>query len=100
VNRCAPRSGIRMAHQAPIILLLFAAPLHTQRISLTDLTRLDLRNTQAEITTYHRVKALKLTEEPSKPGQVFAILRADGTNEPSRKGRKNCQLSPTGQCTH
>jgi hypothetical protein len=86
-----------MAHQVPIILLLCAAPLHAQRISLTDLTRLDLRNTQAEITTYHGVKALKLTEEPSKPGQLFAILRAntfhDGTIDIDVAGARSATAS-------
>jgi len=65
------------------VLLLCGAPLHAEKIPLTDLGRLELKNTQAEVTTYRGRKALKLIEQPSGPGQLLAILRAytfhDGT---------------------
>jgi hypothetical protein len=74
-----------MVGQFSIVLLFCTASLHPQRISLSDPPGLELRNAQAEITTYHGRKALKLIEEPAKPGQSLAIIRTitlhDGTIE-------------------
>jgi hypothetical protein len=66
-------------------LLLCSSTAHSAEIPLTDLSHLDLRNTQAEITTYRGQPSLRLTE--TKPGseQALAILRDksfhDGTIE-------------------
>jgi hypothetical protein len=72
-----------MVGQFSTVLLFCAASLHPQRISLKDPAGLELRNAQAEITTHHGRKALKLIDEPAKPGQSLAILRTitfhDGT---------------------
>lgn len=74
---------MRIARQFPAALILFAAALHAEIIPLTDLSRLELRNTRAEITSYHGRRALKLTEEPAGSGQLLAVLRGysfhDGT---------------------
>jgi hypothetical protein len=73
---------MRIAWQFPAALLLFAAVLHAETIPL-DLSRFELRNTRAEITTYHGRRAIKLTEQPARSGQLLAIFRGysfhDGT---------------------
>ena len=74
---------MRIVQRLPAVLLLCAATLHAERIPLTDLRILDLKNTQGEITTYHGRRALKLTEKPAGSGQLLAIFRGhsfhDGT---------------------
>lgn len=74
-----------IAQQFLTALLLCASPLCAERIPLTDLSRLELRNTQAEVTIYRGRRALKLTEKPADSGELLAILRArpfrDGTIE-------------------
>jgi hypothetical protein len=66
-------------------ILLCSSTAHSAEIPLTDASHLDLRNTQAEITTYRGQASLRLTE--TKPGseQALAILRDssfhDGTIE-------------------
>lgn len=67
---------MRIARQFSAALLLCASPLHAERIRLTHLSRLELKNTHAEITIYHGRRALKLTEKPAGSGQLLAILRA------------------------
>lgn len=65
-----------------IALLLCAAAFLTpvamcaDKIQLTDLGTMQLRDTQAEVTTYDGVRALKLTESLSHAGQLLAILRS------------------------
>jgi hypothetical protein len=56
---------VRIAQQFLTALLLCASPLPAERILLTDLSRLELRNTQAEVTIYRERRALKLTERPA-----------------------------------
>jgi hypothetical protein len=58
-----------------LAVLLGAAELHAQPISLGDPKGLELRGAQAETTTYHGRQALKLTEKPAGVGQLLAILR-------------------------
>ncbi len=77
------RCGIRITRPLLTALRLFATALHAEKIVLTDLSRLELKNTQAEITTYHGRPAIKLTEQPARSGQLLGILRGyslhDGT---------------------
>ena len=57
-----------------LILRLLSVPLaRAEQIPLTDLSRLELRNTQAEITTHLGKPALRLTEKGS--GEALAILK-------------------------
>jgi hypothetical protein len=74
---------VRIAQQFLTALLLCASPLHAERIPLTDLSRLELRNTQAEVTIYRGRRALKLTKKPAGSGELLAIPRThpfrDGT---------------------
>ena len=58
-----------------LVLLAIALSAAAQEISVTDLTRLDLRKTQAEATNYLGRQALKLTEKPGGEGQLLAIVR-------------------------
>jgi hypothetical protein len=66
------------------ILCLFSLPTaRAEQISLTDVSRLVLKNSQADITTYLGKPALRLTEKGS--GEALAILKNvrfhDGTIE-------------------
>jgi len=80
-------------------LLLCAPPLHAERIFLTDLSRLELRNTQAEVTTYRGRRALKLTEKPAGSGQLLAVLHDlpfhDGTIEIDVAGALSSTAAPS-----
>jgi hypothetical protein len=55
-------------------LLLAAAVCHAQ-VSLTDLSHLDLRGTQAEVVTYRGEASLRLTEKVVGSEQAVAIVR-------------------------
>jgi hypothetical protein len=81
--RRASGCAIKFVHHFPAVLLLCAAPLGAQRISLADLSRLELRATQAAVTPYHGRQALRLIEDPAHPGQLLAIVHSrpfhDGT---------------------
>jgi hypothetical protein len=66
-------------------LLCSTAAMHAEDIRLTDLGRLELRQTEAETVTYRGRQALKLTEKSGGDGQLLAIIRNrpfhDGTIE-------------------
>jgi hypothetical protein len=47
----------------------------TEQIPLTDISRLDLKNIQAEMTTYLGKPALRLTEKEPGSGEAFAIVK-------------------------
>jgi hypothetical protein len=74
---------MKIVEYLPAVLMLCASRLCAERIPLTDLSRLNLRTTQAAVTTYHGRRALKLTEDSAHPGQLLAIVRGhpfhDGT---------------------
>jgi hypothetical protein len=53
------------------LLSLFALEV----ITLTDVSRLELKNTQAEPTTYRGVAALHLTEKTAGPRETFATIK-------------------------
>jgi hypothetical protein len=48
---------------------------HAEQIQLTNLSRLELKNTQAVIATLHGKSALKLTEAESGQGEAFAAIK-------------------------
>jgi hypothetical protein len=76
---------VKAVRGAPAVLLLCAALLQAERIPLTEFDKLELRNTRAQSVGFRGKQALKLTEDPAKPGQLLAILRVhpfhDGTIE-------------------
>ena len=82
-----------VAQQFLTMVLLWAFPSHAQRIPVTELSRLELRNTQAEVTIYRGRRALKLTEKPAGSGKLLAILRThpfrDGTIDIDLAGKRS-----------
>ena len=54
--------------------LLYAGTVRAAEIPLADLSRLELKNAQAEPTTYRGMPALKMTEKDGSPGEAFAIV--------------------------
>ena len=82
-SRCAPIRNVRIAGWLFALLPSCTTLLHADNIALTDLSRLQLSNTRAEVTSYRGRLGLKLIEEPAHPGEMLAILRGhpfhDGT---------------------
>jgi hypothetical protein len=80
---CRRGREMRIVEQFVAALLLCGSCLHAQSIPLTRLDRFELKNAQAEVTTYKDRHALKLTEKPPGSGDSLAILRSysfhDGT---------------------
>lgn len=66
---------MRTALSAFVVMLACSAAAHAAEIPLTDLSRLDLRNSQAEIVTYHGQPALRLLEKTLGSSQAIAIIR-------------------------
>jgi hypothetical protein len=58
-----------------LCLLLCVPAAYTEQIPLTDVSRLDLKNTQAEITTYRGKAALRLTENEPGSAEALAIIK-------------------------
>lgn len=75
-SHCAAASRVRIAVRPFALLLWCATGLHAESVSLTDLRGLQLTNTRAVVTTYRSRRALMLTEDPSHPGELLAILRS------------------------
>jgi hypothetical protein len=71
---CKHRYSPWIAQPFLTALLLCATALHAEKIPLTDLSRLELRNTRADTVTYRGRRALKLTEQPAEAG-LLAIFR-------------------------
>src|ERR1700722_6888951 len=65
--------NVRPALLVFVCAVLYLPAAHAAEIPLTDLSRLQLKNTRAEITTYRGTQALKLTEKEGSPGEAFAI---------------------------
>ena len=82
-SRCQLMPSVKIAPRLFAVLLCCASVLHAERIPLSDLSGLELRDTRAEVTSYRGRHALKLMEEPTHPGELLAILRGhpfhDGT---------------------
>jgi hypothetical protein len=80
-------------------VLLWASPPHAQRVQLTELSRLELRNTHAEVTIYRGRQALKLTDKPAGSGKLLAILRThpfrDGTIDIDLAGERSVTAAPS-----
>jgi hypothetical protein len=76
MNRVLSTAGrIRRVRLLLATLLLDPFPLHAYQIRFTDLGTLELKGTEAEITSYRGRRALKLTEKPAGSGQLMAVLR-------------------------
>jgi hypothetical protein len=58
-----------------IVVLLSSLSVNAAEIPLANLSRLDMRNVNAEVTTYRGQSALKLTEKNPAEPQSLAILR-------------------------
>lgn len=56
-------------------LALGVLPTHAAEFPLTDLSRLELKGAQAEVTTHHGLAALKITQREGGPGDGFAIIK-------------------------
>ncbi len=90
--------GLPLEDDRPLRLPLLLLPLAlccspwlcAAEFPITDLSHLELRNAQAESTTYLGSRALKLTEKDSGPGEALAVLNGvvfhDGTIELEMSG--------------
>jgi hypothetical protein len=66
---------LRSSTRLLLCCLLCASAAYTQQIPLTDVSRLYLKNTQAEITTYRGKAALRLTEKDPGSSEALAIIK-------------------------
>jgi hypothetical protein len=57
------------------LVLIFSLPLSAEVIPLTDVSQLELKNVQAEVTTYRGTPALKLTEKEIGSAEALAIVK-------------------------
>jgi len=80
---------VRLALSVFACGLLYSSAVHAAEIPLTDLTRLQLKNAQAETPTYRGTPALKLTEKEGSPGEAFAMV----TNLPFHNGVIDLEVS-------
>jgi hypothetical protein len=92
-NSRAPSRPAIIGRHVWAIVLLWAASLCAERVPVTDLSRLDLRATRAEVTSWRGRRALKLSEDPVRPGQLLAIVRGrpfhDGTIDVDLAGARS-----------
>jgi pimeloyl-ACP methyl ester carboxylesterase len=58
-----------------LLTAFYSVAIRADEIPLTDLTRLDLRNVQAETTIHHGVAALKITESKPGSGEALAVIK-------------------------
>jgi hypothetical protein len=69
--------------------MLYASATRAAEIPLSDLSRLQLKNVQAEPTVYRGMQALKLTEKDSASGEAFAMVN----NPPFHNGTIDLEVS-------
>ena len=69
--------------------VLYASAMRAAEIPLSDLSRLQLKNVQAEPTVYRGMQALKLTEKDSASGEAFAMVN----NLPFHNGTIDLEVS-------
>lgn len=65
---------LRLLPAILVCAVLHPPAVRAEEIPLADLSRFEVKNAQAEFTTYHGVQALKLTEKGSAPGESFAMV--------------------------
>src|SRR5882757_5999741 len=77
---CLPASKINMRAAngtlySLVIGLSLAGGLRASELPVTDLSRLQAMNVEAEVVTYRGSKALKLTEKAPGKGEALAIVK-------------------------
>jgi hypothetical protein len=70
---CIPASTVKLLNGFFLVCFLSIAAARAEQIALTDVSRLVLKNTQADVNTYLGKPALRLTEKGS--GEALAILK-------------------------